>query len=164
MIFDPNKYIEGALDNQGGGSKYPPIAQGEYQAVITNAEVMPTKKGGVRVAIKAEIVEGEFEGRWVWGNLNLVHKTSDVAEKIGKEQLAIICMALGKKSIDDFSLENSDWCQFILDKPITIFISETDGAQTYPSVSSFVYKEGANKSKDSAPEAAKDDMSDDIPF
>ena len=75
-------------------NEYTPIPAGKYKAVITESESKPTAKGGEYLKLTVEIIEGQYKGRKVFGNLNLKNANPE-AEKIAKISLADICRAVG---------------------------------------------------------------------
>jgi len=75
-------------------NEYTPIPAGKYKAVITDSESKPTAKGGEYLKLTVEIIEGQYKGRKVFGNLNLKNPNPE-AEKIARIALADICRAVG---------------------------------------------------------------------
>ena len=74
---------------------FDPIPSGKYVAVIVDSEMKQTKnESGSFLELKFEIIEGEYKGRNVWARLNLDNQ-NDVAVKIAKAQLALICKSIG---------------------------------------------------------------------
>lgn len=73
---------------------FDPIPVGDYLAIISNSEEKTTKAGdGSYVKLEFTIIEGKYEGRKLWENLNLQNK-SDEAVKIARATLSAICRAL----------------------------------------------------------------------
>lgn len=80
---------------------FPALPAGEYQARIKSSEMIEnSKKTGSYVKFIFEIIEEKFGGRLLFANLNLVH-TNPTAVEIAEQDLAAICRACGKVSIDD---------------------------------------------------------------
>lgn len=76
---------------------YDLIAAGWYAATITAAESRDTKSGtGKYLRIEFTLAQG----RKVWSNYN-VKNDSPAAESIGRQQLAEVCRAIGKKVVRD---------------------------------------------------------------
>jgi len=73
---------------------FSPIPAGYYKAIITESELKPTKGGGEYLKLRVEIIDGDYKGRVVFGNLNLVN-ANPTAEKIAKAALGNICRAVG---------------------------------------------------------------------
>ena len=70
-------------------------------AVITSSEWKETKdKAGGYLALKIEIIDGDYKGRFIFENLNL-QNSNDVAVKIAQETLAKICKAIGKEQVQN---------------------------------------------------------------
>jgi len=81
--------------------EFKPLPVGDYTCIITNSELKDTQAGnGKLLAVTFEVVDGEYAGRALWTNLN-IQNPSDVAEKIGRSQLASICKAVGVMNPQD---------------------------------------------------------------
>lgn len=66
---------------------------------VTEADVIPTKSGkGLKFT--CQIVAGQYENRKVWGFINIENASAE-AEKIGRRELADLCIAMGRPSIDE---------------------------------------------------------------
>lgn len=52
------------------------------------------------LVLQPEILEGEYKGKIVWLNLNLINPDATTV-KIANETLATLCRALGKQAIQD---------------------------------------------------------------
>jgi hypothetical protein len=80
------------------GSKFELLPVGEYIAQITDSCVVPTKAGdGHRIGLTWQIVEGDYENRYVFENITFSHP-NEMAVAIGRRQLKDLCAACG---IDD---------------------------------------------------------------
>ena len=80
---------------------FSPIPAGEYPAVITESEIKVTKDGqGQYLKLKIEIIEGEFQGRLIFTNLNLWNQNPKASE-IARRELATIAAATGKVGASD---------------------------------------------------------------
>lgn len=74
---------------------FSPIPTGEYQALIVESDMKPTKKNdGQFLELVHEITEGDFKGRKVWANLNLDNPSAKAVE-IANRQMASIREATG---------------------------------------------------------------------
>lgn len=62
------------------------------QAVVIDEKPTNDKKGKI-LAFQWEIIDGEFSGSRVFDNIN-THNPSEIAQKIGREQLAGILLAM----------------------------------------------------------------------
>lgn len=70
------------------------IPAGWYTVAITKAEMKPTNKGGERLAMEVEILDGQYKGRKVFPGFNLRNPNPKAVE-IAKKELAALCRALG---------------------------------------------------------------------
>ena len=82
-------------------SSFEPLPAGWYTASITGAEIKNTKAGtGQYIAVKYTITGPSFQGRIVFGNLNI--KNPNVkAEEIGRQQLGEIMRAINLAKVAD---------------------------------------------------------------
>lgn len=72
-----------------------PIPVGRYKMAIEDSDYKPGSKPSTMVlAITLAVLEGEFKGRKVFENLNLVNPSAQ-AQMIASEQLSAICRATG---------------------------------------------------------------------
>jgi hypothetical protein len=72
-----------------------PIPAGWYTVVIVKSEMKPTKSAtGEYLQLDMQVVQGEYEGRYVFDRLNLINQNS-VAVDIAQKSLASICRAVG---------------------------------------------------------------------
>lgn len=72
-----------------------PVPPGVYVAEVVESDVVQTKNGaGHRVTLTLRITEGPCEGRQIWDGINFQH-ANDVAQRIGQQQLAELCAAVG---------------------------------------------------------------------
>lgn len=86
---------------------YDPLPAGEYRAIIVESEVGETKKKregqaqeGTILKLTWEVIEGEFEGRRIFDNINLANDNQQAVE-IGQRQLSGICHATGRLQVSD---------------------------------------------------------------
>jgi len=84
----------------GGDNKYPPLPAGEYEVVVSNAEIRETSRGGQMIALRLEIQRGDNAGRWVFANLNVVNQNA-TAQNIARRQLNELLTAIGKPGASD---------------------------------------------------------------
>jgi len=92
--FDSNQHddMQGAFD---------PIPADTYQAQITGSSVEDTKaKNGKYIKLEFTILSGEYKGRKIWTNLNIINP-NPVAVEIAQKELATLCRACGKPVIQD---------------------------------------------------------------
>ena len=72
-----------------------PVPAGEYVATVNDSAIKANKAGtGEYLSLTFQIAEGEYEGRFVWANLNLVHP-NEKAVQIARSELAGLCKAVG---------------------------------------------------------------------
>lgn len=76
------------------------IPPGEYEAVIVAAEVKPTSSGGKMIKLRLQILNGEFQNRTLFDNLN-IWNSSDKARQIAKGTLSAICRAVNVLTPND---------------------------------------------------------------
>ena len=81
---------------------YTELPNGTYKLEVEDSDVVPTSKGdGVILKTTLSVVEPEqFKGRKLFNNYNLENK-NPVAQKIGEEQFASLCRAIGVSSVND---------------------------------------------------------------
>ena len=77
------------------------IPAGTYLAHITESDVVDLKSGnGQGLKLTFEVIDGQFKGRKVWENLNVVH-TNEQTQGIAQSQLSAICRATGVNKLED---------------------------------------------------------------
>lgn len=82
-------------------SEYAPLPDGWYNVKIHSAEIKKTKAGnGQFIAIRYDITGPSYQGRVVFGNLN-IKNPSTVAEEIGRQQLGSLMRAIGLAKVND---------------------------------------------------------------
>jgi hypothetical protein len=88
-------------DNHEDLQSFDPIPAGDYAAHIEASEICDNRAGtGKYIKLTFVVLSGEFKGRKIWANLNIIHP-NDVAVKIAQQELATICRACGKRQIAD---------------------------------------------------------------
>ena len=89
------------VDSLPQSSGYEPLPAGWYEANITGAELKTTKAGnGQYIAVKYTITGPSFQGRVVYGNLN-IKNPNPKAEEIGRAQLGDLMRAIGLAKVTD---------------------------------------------------------------
>ena len=74
---------------------------GDYDAVIVASEVKPTSKGdGKMLKLELQILNGTFQNRKVWDNLNIWNPNA-LAVQIAKGTLSAICRAVNVLTPND---------------------------------------------------------------
>lgn len=74
---------------------FEPLPEGKYTAIITESEEKTTRRGdGSYLSLKFQIVEGKYQNRTLFANLNL-DNPNKVAVDIARADLSAICRAVG---------------------------------------------------------------------
>lgn len=82
-------------------SDFEPIPVGVYPVQISNSDIVVTKaKDGKYIKLEFSVLSGEFKGRKIWTNLNIVNK-NPVTVEIANKELTSIVKACGKRKIQD---------------------------------------------------------------
>lgn len=82
---------------------FSPIPAGVYAAQIVDSDVKPLKSGkGTGLSLTFEVLDGEYKGRKVFGNLNVQHENAQ-AQEIAQAQLSALCHATGVIKLQDSS-------------------------------------------------------------
>jgi len=80
---------------------YRPFPKGNYKLQAVEAEEKETaKRNGTYIKVKFEVVSGEHTGRLLWENFN-VNNPSEVAQRIGRQQLVAWATACNKPDATD---------------------------------------------------------------
>ena len=91
MAMLPDVFVPEDADE----NPFAPIPADWYLAEITKSELNTTKdKNGKYLSFAFKILEGEFENRIIYTNVNIVNK-SDTAVKIGRADLKAMCVSAG---------------------------------------------------------------------
>jgi len=77
-----------------------PVPAGDYVLKCLEAEEKQTRSGGTMIKAKFEVVGGDYDGKWIWENYNIVN-ASEKAQNIGRQQLVSWATACGKPDADD---------------------------------------------------------------
>jgi hypothetical protein len=120
-----------------------PIPAGEYTLKALEADEKQTSTGGMMIKAKFEVVKGDYAGRWIWQNFNIVNK-SEKAQNIGRQQLVGWATACGKPEADDTDK--------LLDKPFNAIVEIEKGTGGYSDsnkIKSFLF------ASDDTPKTAK---------
>lgn len=89
-----------AKDNEKMGG-FEPIPAGWYLAEVVKSEMKDTAAGtGKYLTCQLKILEGEYEGRYLFNLLNIVNSNS-VAVEIAQKELASMCEACELDEIED---------------------------------------------------------------
>ena len=79
---------------------FSPMPASEYVTMMTEANVENTSKGGSMVKITYTVMEGEFQGRKIWSQHNIVNRSTK-AEEIGRREISRIAHAVGQPALTD---------------------------------------------------------------
>ena len=95
-------------DDHEDMGNFDPIPLDSVNVQIVASEMKPTKKAieakdpesGQRLVLEAEVIDGEYKGRKLFIGLNMVNPNPKAVE-ISQKELATICRACGKVTIED---------------------------------------------------------------
>lgn len=98
MSFLDQAFEADSLPQSNG---YEPLPAGWYEANITGAELKNTRAGnGQFIAVKYTITGPSYQGRVIYGNLN-IKNPNPKAEEIGRAQLGDLMRAIGLAKVTD---------------------------------------------------------------
>ena len=91
-----------ASEHEKMSSNFEPLPAGWYLAEIVKSEILETKakNGNKYIKLRFKIIDGKFENRLVFNNLNIINSNS-IAEEIAKKELATISEICEEDEIDD---------------------------------------------------------------
>jgi len=130
---------------------YDVIPAGEYEAIITDSEMKPTKNNnGSYLQLTFQLVGGQYDCRFVWARLNLDNPNEQAVE-IAQRELSAICRAVGVMTPQDSSeLHDIPLIIKVGIEPARGQYSESNSIKAYKSIG-----EGAAKSAPAATGGAK---------
>ena len=97
---------------------FEPLPTGDYTVVISASEMKETKSGrGKYLQLVFDVVEGDYNGRKVFGRLNLDNE-NETARKIAQQELSAICYVLDIHAPKD--------SEELHDKPLIITVGIKD--------------------------------------
>lgn len=77
------------------------VPTGRYPVMMVESEFKQnSKKTGTLVAFKLEIIDGQYKGRRLFGNINMTNPNPE-AERIGRAQFSALCRATGQMQVSD---------------------------------------------------------------
>ena len=79
---------------------FEPLPAGSYVTMITEASVQPTKSGGQMVKLSYTVMDGQYQGRKIWSNHNIINNNPR-AEEIGRKEISRIAHALNFPKLAD---------------------------------------------------------------
>lgn len=97
MILEKELRIEELPEAE---TSFTPIPEGWYSAVISQAELRSSKKGGSYINVRFDITGPSYEGRVVFGMYNIKNQ-SEKAVEIGLRQLRELLSSIGVNIISD---------------------------------------------------------------
>ena len=122
-----------------------PIPAGIYEALICDSEVRPTRSGnGKGINLTFEILSGPHKGRKVFAWINFQHPKAE-AQRIGQEELARICKAVGVGKLDATAQLHN------LPMMITVAIDKDDQSRNV--IKNYKAKEGGAPAQTATPAA-----------
>ena len=133
-----------------------PIPAGIYEALICDSEVRPTRSGnGKGINLTFEILSGPHKGRKVFAWINFQHPKAE-AQRIGQEELARLCKAVGVGKLDDTTQLHN------LPMMITVGIDKDDPTRNV--IKGYRAKEGTAAAPASAPQGGGAAATGDAPW
>lgn len=127
---------------------FEPLPPGDYQAMVTAAELKDTKAGdGQYIELVIQITDGEHAGRRLWERLNIYNKNKQT-EDIARSQLNSLGNACGHPRLTD--------TDHLIDVPFTISLDIDRRDTTRNKIMGYSAAKGAARSapKPSAPVAS----------
>ena len=122
MALLPGVFVPEEADE----NPFAPIPEDWYEAEIIKSELKDTRdKKGKFLSLNFKVTDGDFDGRFVFTNLNLVND-SDTAVRIARADLKKICMAVGHEGELEDSLD-------LHNIPMMIKVSVTPETPQWPS-------------------------------
>lgn len=98
MAFLGQEYVVSDLPV---GTGFDPIPAGWYTAKVVEAKLKDTKSGtGQYIAIRYDILGPQYQGRVVFGNINIKNPNPQ-AEEIGRQQLGDLSRSIGLSRVSD---------------------------------------------------------------
>ena len=108
-------------------SGYNVVPTGEYDVVVSKAEIKETKSGGSMLILGYEVQSGDQAGKTIKHTMNIVNQDPDTV-RIAKEQLKRVAIATGHKNPN--FVGDSD--ELINKNPFSLTVEETVNKQGYP--------------------------------
>jgi len=82
--------------------EYPLATPGKYKVEIIESEEKISEAGNRYLKLKLSISDGQFQGTWIWDNLNLYHPKESV-QGLARQILSTITKAVGLVGCNDTS-------------------------------------------------------------
>lgn len=123
---------------------FEPIPKGKYPVIVESSEMLPFKNAeGSKLALKLQIIDGEYKGRKLFDNLNLEHSNKQTVE-IAQRQLSALCHATGvMKPVDSAELHDIPVMAVVTIKPASGDYGPKNNIQTYEAMAGVAVAEKA---------------------
>jgi len=108
-------------------SGYNVVPTGEYDVVVSKAELKETKSGGTMLILGYEVQSGDQAGKTIKHTMNIVNQSAE-ATRIGLETLKRVAIATGHKNPNKIA----DTDELINKNPFLVIVEETVNKQGYP--------------------------------
>lgn len=82
---------------------YEPIPDGTYECMVMEAEMKATRSGGEMLSVRLDVIDGQYQNRRIYDNMNIVCPNSPKAEEIAHKMLGSLCRAVGIMAPEDTS-------------------------------------------------------------
>jgi hypothetical protein len=100
----------GKVDTGAKVSDFDTFPAGSYELELIEASVEPTNAGdGELLKHRLRVIDGEQEGRFIFGNIN-ISNPNPTAQKIGQGEFLALRTVTGVLDIPDNELEPEDLC------------------------------------------------------
>jgi hypothetical protein len=77
------------------------VPTGRYPVMMVESEYKQNRaRTGTLVSLKLEIIDGQYKGRRIFGNINMTNPSAE-AERIGRAQFSALCRATGQMQVSD---------------------------------------------------------------
>ena len=105
-------------------SGYNVVPTGEYDVVVSKAELKETKSGGTMLILGYEVQSGDQAGKTIKHTMNIVNQDPD-AVRIAKEQLKRVAIATGHKNPNKIA----DTDELINKNPFLVIVEEVQDGE-----------------------------------
>ena len=78
---------------------FAPIPADQYDVVVTNTELRPTRTGGQQMVVELTVTSGDYANRKLWYRINTACSNPE-AVRIGMDQLQRMSLSLGVRSFN----------------------------------------------------------------
>lgn len=105
-------------------SGYNVVPTGEYDVVVSKAEIKETKSGGTMLILGYEVQSGDQAGKVIKHTMNIVNQSAD-ATRIGLETLKRVAIATGHKNPNKIA----DTDELINKNPFLVIVDEVQDGE-----------------------------------